>query len=92
MTDINKYREGLACLVPRDMLGGSVITCHEKTLCDCQVLEIFKALDEMRADLINTLEYARETIRNAPYPGSTSYLQALGIVDEALAEWKEKIK
>lgn len=41
--DIEKYRKGLVCLVP--MHGHSGITSHEKTLCDCEVLEIFSAYD-----------------------------------------------
>jgi hypothetical protein len=43
-----KYREGLVCLVPKDGRGG--ITSHEKTLCDCQVLEIFAELDRVVAE------------------------------------------
>lgn len=53
---VDKYREGLVCLVPRaDSKYG--ITCHEKTLCDCQVLEIFAALD---AALAERDEYAKK--------------------------------
>jgi len=40
-------RTGLVCLVPRKEAGG--ITCHEKTLCDCQVLEIADRLDKLKA-------------------------------------------
>jgi hypothetical protein len=57
MTDINKYREGLVCLVPSPDSEYS-ITSHEKTLFDGQVLEIFAALDAalMREEkLVSTL-------------------------------------
>lgn len=47
--DINKYREGLVCLVPNKGKGG--ITSHEKTLCDCQVLEIFSYADKLQSRL-----------------------------------------
>jgi hypothetical protein len=47
MTDIKqeleKIKKGLVCLVPRKGLGG--ITCHEKTVCDCQVLKIISCLE-----------------------------------------------
>lgn len=48
MSDIYKYKEGLVCLVPKEGRGG--ITSHEKTLCDCQVLEIFDELEKLKAE------------------------------------------
>lgn len=52
---VEEYRKGLVCLVPRKGLGG--ITCHEKTLCDCQVLEIFAELDKVKLQLTFVQEY-----------------------------------
>lgn len=46
---IEEYRKGLVCLVPNPG-SDSVITSHEKTLCDCQVLEIFTAYDELQSE------------------------------------------
>lgn len=46
MSEIEKYRKGLVCLVPNESKINSdsmLLTSHEKTLCDCQVLEIFAA-------------------------------------------------
>ena len=69
MSDINKYRKGLVCLVPK---RGSefTMTCHEKTLCDCQVLEIFAAYDSLEAKfalVVEALEfYAADDF---PYKG-----------------------
>ena len=50
MSEVEKYRKGLVCLVPKPG-SDSVITSHEKTLCDCQVLEIFDALDAANAEI-----------------------------------------
>lgn len=36
------FKDSLACLVPGDEMAkkGFVVTCHEKTLCDCTVHKI----------------------------------------------------
>lgn len=61
MSKVDEYRNGLVCLVPRTG-SDSVITSHEKTLCDCQVLEIFAALDEARRDKAETLKRLRARV------------------------------
>ena len=61
--DINEYRKGLVCLVPRPGVGG--LTCHEKTLCDCMVLEVFAAYDALakeNASLRESLKLAVEAL------------------------------
>jgi len=50
-------KEGLVCLVPKDGKGG--ITCHEKSVCDCTVIE-----------LIELVEEAKEILSSATEPGA----------------------
>lgn len=48
--DINKYRKGLACLVPKEE-AECALTSHEYSLCDCKVLEIFSYADKIQSRL-----------------------------------------
>lgn len=53
--DTAKLRKGLVCLVPRQGMKADIdycpITSHEKTFCDCQVLEILDAYEQLKAKL-----------------------------------------
>lgn len=77
--DINEYREGLVCLVPRPGVGG--ITCHEKTLCDCMVLEIFAAYDSLAKE--------NEELKLALFDRSEKYKIAM---DKGVLQLGDEIK
>lgn len=58
-------RTGLVCLVPREG-SSSALTCHENTLCDCQVLEIADRLDKLKAiavELAKALEFYNQDVQ-----------------------------
>ena len=38
-----EMRRGLVCLVPLDDTGG--LTCHEKTICDCEAIKLLDDID-----------------------------------------------
>lgn len=44
-----QLRAGLFCLVPKE--GVTAPSCHEKTRCDCEVLELFAEIDRLRQEL-----------------------------------------
>lgn len=46
----NEMRIGLVCLVPINKSAGG-ISCHEKTICDCRVIEILDDLDTQESEL-----------------------------------------
>ena len=47
MTDrLASMKEGLVCLVPKDGKGG--VTCHEKSVCDCTVIELIELVEEAK--------------------------------------------
>ena len=46
-----ELRFNLACLIPNQ--GINLPSCHEKTLCDCEVLEIFAEIDALREQNAN---------------------------------------
>jgi len=59
MSDIEEYRKRLVCLVPRAEAiseGTWLLTSHEYSLCDCQVLEIFAAHDALAEKLKTATE------------------------------------
>jgi len=59
MSDIEEYRKRLVCLVPRAEAiseGTWLLTSHEYSLCDCQVLEIFAAHDALAEKLRTATE------------------------------------
>jgi hypothetical protein len=58
--DILKKLDGLVCLVPKDGIAG--ITSHEKTLCDCEVLEIANHFEQKLKDLEARLFDAEKVI------------------------------
>jgi len=91
MSDINKYRKGLVCLVPK---RGSefTMTCHEKTLCDCQVLEIFAAYDSLEAKLAISTKGLEDIIGQALWRDDDAWVNVKAIADQALAETKEAKK
>ena len=85
--DINKYRKGLVCLVPNKGKGG--ITSHEKTLCDCQVLEIFSYADKLQSRLEKCevlLTKAGTVIGDVPWSGPCKELDVLHSIDDYFAE------
>lgn len=51
---LEELKRGLVCLVPLQRIAG--LTCHEKTLCDCQVLEVFSEVDALQAE-VDELRY-----------------------------------
>lgn len=69
--NVNEYRKGLVCLVPKQGMTGDIdywpITSHEKTLCDCQVLEIFSAYDKA----LERIEVLEKTLKF--YSASDNY-------------------
>lgn len=44
-----EMRRGLVCLVPREGVDG--VACHEKTICDCRVIELLDDLDAQESEL-----------------------------------------
>ena len=44
-----EMRRGLVCLVPRE--GADGLTCHEKTICDCRVIELLDDLDTQESEI-----------------------------------------
>lgn len=59
---LNNNKKGLVCLVPIDG-AECLLTCHEKTLCDCQVLKIIDKSETLithLADRVEKLEAALE--------------------------------
>jgi hypothetical protein len=54
-------RQGLVCLVPRKGVGG--ITCHEKTLCDCTILELLDSRDAEIDLLLQIIEKQTDTLK-----------------------------
>ena len=50
----------LACLVPKE--GKSGITSHEKTLCDCEVIEILSELEKTRKICLELQERYSEVL------------------------------
>lgn len=49
--NLEEKRKGLVCLVPKPG-DKHVLTSHEKTLCDCQVLEIIDYAERLEKALI----------------------------------------
>ena len=76
MSYIEKYRKGLVCLVPREG-AECALTCHEKTLCDCQVLEIFAAYDRAIKDA--KYEWHRNLTLSAKLAGAEDDIRRLGV-------------
>lgn len=64
-----EMRRGLVCLVPRE--GAYGLTCHEKTICDCRVIELLDDLDTQESELtklrkrVEVLEFALKEISTA---------------------------
>ncbi len=54
MTKLEEWLEyktrNLICLVPRED-AESVITCHERTLCDCEILKFKAVIEKLKAAL-----------------------------------------
>jgi hypothetical protein len=42
-----EIRDGLGCLVPRP--GVAMPSCHERSVCDCLVIDVFSEIDALRA-------------------------------------------
>jgi len=62
-----EWRKGLVCLVPKETAANAMsITCHEKTLCDCKVLEIIATLETTLTKLDTAVE-ALESISANTY-------------------------
>lgn len=68
-----EMRRGLACLVPINAPG---ISCHEKTICDCGVIELLDDLDTQESELtklrkrVEVLTTALESV----YPACSGYI------------------
>ena len=59
-----KYGEKiLACLVPKNESG---ITCHEKTLCDCEVIELLEKLKTQNAKYREALRFYADDNNHIP--------------------------
>lgn len=43
-TRLERLKEGLVCLVPKD--GKAGITCHKKTICDCTAIQLIELVEE----------------------------------------------
>ena len=72
MTDrLARMKEGLVCLVPKDGKGG--ITCHEKSVCDCTVIELIELVEEAK-DIIYNYNTMINTRIPTPVPAWLSKL------------------
>jgi hypothetical protein len=62
-----EMRKGLVCLVPRPN-AESVITSHERTLCDCQVLEIITALEQALESEARLADWIKGNVDEVDHP------------------------
>ena len=74
--------EGFICLVPE----GLGVSCHEKTLCDCEVLNFLKDTFEINDKYIDHLEAENERLMNYTIPGYQIEVKEL---EEKLAKCKK---
>jgi len=72
-----EWRKGLVCLVPKETAANAMsITCHEKTLCDCKVLEIIATLETT----LTKLDVAVEALEFYANPDSYDTIAGIGKV------------
>ena len=99
MSDIDKYREGLVCLVPKKeavAANSMYLSSHEKTLCDCQVLEIFSTYDALLVEAKKLREAFDELFTSAYLIGGEHQLRISKIdynyANDALASFDKYIE
>ena len=92
--------KGLVCLVPRQGMVADIdywpITSHEKTLCDCQVLEILSAL-KICVDVIELQNEALSEAAKIHYSekfnnhGCMATAKITDIAEETIKQAKDKL-